>query len=112
MVTMVTVIIKGPPIFCAKHIYSPVQCIHCSVINEGTLLHHTVGGSSKSSLQLLEDTIPLQRLGTRTDIAEAVVFLCSEAAGYITGTVLVVDGGHWLVSGRSLHEVTSLISKI
>ena len=54
----------------------------------------------------------MQRLGTRTEIGEAVVYLCSEAANFITGTVLVVDGGHWLVSGRSLHEVTSLASKL
>lgn len=62
-------------------------------------------------MQFLLNTIPLQRLGTRTEIGEAVVFLCSEAAAYITGTILVVDGAHWLVSGRSLPEVTSLISK-
>jgi 3-oxoacyl-[acyl-carrier protein] reductase len=36
---------------------------------------------------------PLQRLGTPTDIANAVVFLCSPLATWITGTVLVVDGG-------------------
>lgn len=70
------------------------------------------GSGSKSAMNFLLNAIPLQRLGTRMDIGEAVVFLCSEAAGYITGAILVVDGGHWLVSGRSLSEVTSLISKL
>ncbi len=37
--------------------------------------------------------IPLGRLGTPRDIAAAVAFLASEHAGYITGQVLVVDGG-------------------
>ncbi len=37
--------------------------------------------------------IPLARLGTPEDIAGPVVFLCTEAAGYITGQVLVIDGG-------------------
>ena len=37
--------------------------------------------------------IPLARLGTPDDVAGAVVFLCSDAASYITGQVLNVDGG-------------------
>lgn len=37
--------------------------------------------------------IPLERLGTPADIAGAVTFLCSDHAAYITGQVLVVDGG-------------------
>lgn len=37
--------------------------------------------------------IPLERLGTPADIAGVVTFLASDLAGYITGQVLVVDGG-------------------
>jgi len=37
--------------------------------------------------------IPLSRFGQPEDIAETVAFLCSPAAGYITGQVLAVDGG-------------------
>ena len=37
--------------------------------------------------------IPLKRLGTPLDIAKAVAFLASENADYITGQVLVIDGG-------------------
>jgi 3-oxoacyl-[acyl-carrier protein] reductase len=37
--------------------------------------------------------IPLRRMGTVGDIANAVAFLASEASGYITGQVLCVDGG-------------------
>ena len=36
---------------------------------------------------------PLQRLGEPRDIAEAVLFLCSDAASWITGVTLPVDGG-------------------
>ncbi len=43
--------------------------------------------------QKLEERIALKRLGTPEDIANAVVFLSSEQASYITGTVLNVSGG-------------------
>ncbi|HWR38666.1 MAG TPA: 3-oxoacyl-[acyl-carrier-protein] reductase [Patescibacteria group bacterium] len=41
----------------------------------------------------LADKIPLNRLGTPEDIANATLFLASDAAGYITGQTLQVDGG-------------------
>ncbi|MCG3772357.1 MAG: 7-alpha-hydroxysteroid dehydrogenase [Nitrosomonadaceae bacterium] len=37
--------------------------------------------------------IPLQRLGRPKEIGEAVVFLASEAAGYVNGAVLDINGG-------------------
>ncbi|MBI4835044.1 MAG: 3-oxoacyl-[acyl-carrier-protein] reductase [Planctomycetes bacterium] len=39
------------------------------------------------------ERIPLARLGTPKDVADAVVFLVSDASSYITGQTLVVDGG-------------------
>jgi len=43
-------------------------------------------------------TVPLGRLGTVEDVAEAVLFLCTPAAAFITGAVLVCDGG-WSLGG-------------
>ena len=40
--------------------------------------------------------IPLGRLGTPDDVAAAVAFLASPPAGYITGTVLHVNGGMYM----------------
>ena len=40
-----------------------------------------------------EDRIPVGRIGTPADVAAAVVFLCSAAAGYVTGEVMDVNGG-------------------
>ena len=48
----------------------------------------------------LKKTIPLRRFGRIADIEKAAVFMCSDAASYINGTVLVVDGGQWLASNR------------
>jgi NAD(P)-dependent dehydrogenase (short-subunit alcohol dehydrogenase family) len=44
--------------------------------------------------QAIIDRTPQGRWGKPQDIGGAVVFLCSEAAGFITGTVLPVDGGY------------------
>ena len=53
-------------------------------------------------VQLYQHITPLGRMGTPEDIAGAVMFLCSQAADFITGHILVVDGG------LSLHEAASL----
>jgi len=50
-------------------------------------------GLSQDVKDALLKQIPLQRLGQPTDVAEAVCFLASEAAGYMTGQVLHVNGG-------------------
>jgi NAD(P)-dependent dehydrogenase (short-subunit alcohol dehydrogenase family) len=43
-----------------------------------------------------QSQIPLDRLGAPEEAAEAVVFLCSDAAAHITGSVLAADGGYSL----------------
>jgi len=45
----------------------------------------------------VEDAVPLRRFGTKDELADLALFLCSDAAAYITGAVYVCDGGQSLV---------------
>ena len=42
---------------------------------------------------MLDSSVPLRRFGTPDEIAKAALFLCSDAAAFITGADLIVDGG-------------------
>jgi 3-oxoacyl-[acyl-carrier protein] reductase len=53
-----------------------------------------LGGAE--AIREMADQIPLGKLGTPSDIANAMLFLASDAAAYITGQTLVVDGGSTL----------------
>ena len=44
----------------------------------------------------LRKKVPLGRFGRIKDIETAALFLCSDAASFINGAILVVDGGQWL----------------
>ena len=50
--------------------------------------------------QRLLKGVPLGRFGRIADIEKAALFICSDAASFINGVVLVVDGGHWLTGTR------------
>jgi NAD(P)-dependent dehydrogenase (short-subunit alcohol dehydrogenase family) len=49
--------------------------------------------NSPSDLEKIADTIPMGRLGQPEEIAKLVAFLCGDDNTYITGQVLVADGG-------------------
>jgi 3-oxoacyl-[acyl-carrier protein] reductase len=65
-----------------------VNCVAPGLIDRDELCNDWPDGVSR-----WEASAPLQRLGTPVDVANAVVFLCSPLAAWITGTVMVVDGG-------------------
>jgi NAD(P)-dependent dehydrogenase (short-subunit alcohol dehydrogenase family) len=55
--------------------------------------------SNPAVVENYRSLMPLDRLGTVEDIANAVRFLASDDAGWITGQVLAIDGGHTLRAG-------------
>jgi len=63
-------------------------------LNEVTSHRAQAAGTTEEEIRRRwEAEIPLRRLGRPEDIADAIVWLCSERASYITGQTLLVDGG-------------------
>ena len=50
----------------------------------------------------LRQKVPLGRFGLIKDIENAALFLCSDAASFINGAIIAVDGGQWLAANRLL----------
>ena len=66
-----------------------------NILTEGMQAHR-----SAAFIKNMEDAVPLGRLGTPRDIANAALFLASDDASYITGTTIIVDGGQTLPEGK------------
>jgi 3-oxoacyl-[acyl-carrier protein] reductase len=70
--------------------------ITINAVLPGNILTEGLSNLSTEYLESMTASIPLRRLGSVEDIGHAVAFLASEAAGFITGQTLVVDGGQTL----------------
>ncbi len=67
--------------------------ITCNAVAPGWIETDMTAGMDERLVAGVRERVPVGRLGTPEDVAAAVVFLASQAAGYITGQVLAVDGG-------------------
>ena len=70
--------------------------ISVNAILPGNILTEGLEAMGSEYMSGMAKSIPMGRLGTITDIGALAVFLASEAAGYITGQSIVVDGGQIL----------------
>lgn len=86
---------KSVALYCAEKGYK----IRCNSIHPAAILTPMwepmlgVGDERKSNIEAISRDIPLSRMGEPEDVAYASVFLASEAAKYITGIELNIDGG-------------------
>lgn len=76
---------------CLAQELAPQVRVNC--IAPGWVENEWVQGRTESFRQQVEQSIPMKRWGTPTDIVNAALFLASPAASFITGQVLIVDGG-------------------
>ncbi len=67
--------------------------ITCNAVSPGFIETAMTAGFTDEFRQAALKMVPLGRTGTPEDVANAVAFLCSEEASYITGHVLNVNGG-------------------
>jgi len=67
--------------------------ITCNAIAPGFIKTEMTEALPEAAKQRLQEAIPMGTLGEPRDVAQAALYLVSEAARYVTGHVLVVDGG-------------------
>lgn len=69
--------------------------IRCNCIAPSTIRSSIIEPylQDEGAKRVLESTFPLRRIGDPEDIAGAVAYLCSDDSKWITGTVMMVDGG-------------------
>ena len=86
---------KSVALYCAQQGYN----IRCNSIHPGAILTPMwdpllgAGEAREATIRSLASQIPLQRMGTPLDVANAAVYLASDESAYVTGIELHVDGG-------------------
>lgn len=76
---------------CAKELAA--RQITVNAVAPGFIETDMTAGLTDTVREAYMDAIPLKRLGSAADVAEAVAFLASDRAAYITGQVIAVNGG-------------------
>jgi 3-oxoacyl-[acyl-carrier protein] reductase len=70
-----------------------VNAVAPGLIETELTANFTGNGTDANGSSALLDAIPARRTGSPQEVAACIRFLASEEAGYVTGTVLPIDGG-------------------
>ena len=66
------------------------NCVNPGIINSGMIKSYLEDPQAR---KILEDRLPLSRIGEPEDVANAVLYMASDEASWVTGSILNVDGG-------------------
>jgi NAD(P)-dependent dehydrogenase (short-subunit alcohol dehydrogenase family) len=67
--------------------------IRVNVVAPGPILTHHLQRAGAEAQRLAAESVPMARVGTTREIADTVLWLCSDQASFITGATIPVDGG-------------------
>lgn len=81
--------------------------ITINAVMPGNIRTEGLDGLGPEYIASMEASIPMKRLGTVYDIANAVLFFASEEAGYVTGQTMVIDGGQVLPETRAAMQTST-----
>ncbi|WP_326820993.1 SDR family NAD(P)-dependent oxidoreductase [Streptosporangium sp. NBC_01756] len=69
------------------------QGIRVNVVAPGPILTHHIQAAGEEAQRLAGLATPMRRIGQAAEVADAVVWLCSDRASFVTGVTLPIDGG-------------------
>jgi NAD(P)-dependent dehydrogenase (short-subunit alcohol dehydrogenase family) len=69
------------------------QGIRVNVVAPGPILTYHLEAAGPQAQRLARQSTPMRRVGSPAEVAQAVLWLCSDQSSFVTGTVLPIDGG-------------------
>jgi NAD(P)-dependent dehydrogenase (short-subunit alcohol dehydrogenase family) len=67
--------------------------IRVNVVAPGPILTHHLERAGAEAQRLAGQSVPMRRIGTTEEVADVVLWLCSERASFVTGVTVPIDGG-------------------
>jgi len=67
--------------------------IRVNVVAPGPILTHHLEQAGEEAQRLAGQAVPMGRVGTTSEVADVVLWLCSEQSSYVTGATMPIDGG-------------------